>query len=225
MNGMIGLVVVVMVVVIVIAIAASAHQRQVRAERASELAEICRQRGWNFTPEDDSYARRWKGEPFGSSRGRVRHVVMGDYQSRPFTAFEYWYTTSSYNGTTTTTQTHTFTVWAIQVPGSVPDLSVGPEGAFGGKVAEALGFTRVDSADQQFDDTFKVKCDDEQFGRLVLAPPVIDLLKRSGPWKWRLTGNTMLSWETGSLEPSSLEPRLDLMLGVVAAIPGAAWER
>lgn len=224
MNGVIGFAIVAMVVVVVIAIAVSVHQRQAREERARELAEICSRRGWTFTAEDDRYANRWQGEPFASKRGRVRHVVTGEHNSRPFTAFEYWYTTSTYNGTTSTTQTHTFTVWAIELPGTVPELSVGPEGAFGGKVAEAFGFARVDIDDQAFNDTFKVKSDDERFTRLVLSPEVVDLLKRTGPWKWRFTGNTMLSWEATQLDPAALEPRIDLMLGVVAAVPGQVWE-
>ncbi len=221
---MVPFVIVMILVIAVIAIAATARQHQLRAARTEGLTQIAQQRGWQISPEDDRYASRWSGEPF-TRGGRVRNVVTGSHQSRPFTAFEYWYTTSSHNGTTTTTTTHTFTVWALQLPGEVPEMSVGPEGLFGGKVAEAFGFDRVDIDDQAFNDTFKVKADDEQFARTVLSPDVVALMKQTGTWQWRFTGNTMLSWEQGTFDPEDLEPRLNLMMRLVTEIPGRAWER
>lgn len=213
-----------LLVVVVFLVAFGVRQSQLRAARTEGLTQIAQRHGWQISPDDDSYASRWSGEPF-TKGGKVRNVVTGDHQSRPFTAFEYWYTTSSYNGTTNTTVTHTFTVWALQLPGDVPEMSVGPEGLFGGKVAEAFGFGRIDTDDAGFNDAFKVKSDDEQFAQVVLSPEVITVMKQHGDWQWRFTGNTMLSWEADTFDPEDLVPRLDLMMKLVTAVPGRAWER
>jgi hypothetical protein len=150
-------------------------------------------------------------------------VISGQYRGRPFTAFGYVYTTTSSNGQSTTTQTHYFKVWAVGLPATVPDFSVGSEGIFGGKVAEALGFNRLNTGDPTFDDTFKVKCRDERFGLRVLHPAVVDLLRSTGPWDWRFTGDTMLSWQPGTFNAVDVTAQLDRMTAVLDRIPADVW--
>jgi hypothetical protein len=219
---MTGFIAICVVALIIICIVAWAIQSQVNQKRADEFGRLAASQGWSFIDEDDSYARRWDGPPF-TGRGKVRNIVSGQHRGRSFTAFEYVYTTTTYNGQTNSTQTHRFGVWAVSLPAAVPELSVGSEGIFGGKVAEALGFGRVNIGDTQFDDSFKVKCDDEQFGLRVLHPAVVELLKMTGPWDWRFTGQTMLSFEKGAFEPAALQPRLELMADVLDRVPADVW--
>lgn len=191
-------------------------------KRSNEIQSLATAQGWTFVERDDSWARRWDGAPF-TGRGRARNVIVGQHRGRPITVFEYVYTTTSSNGQSTTTQTHRFAVWAVGLSSGVPELAVGPEGIFGGKVAEAFGFDRVDTGDAAFDEAFKVKCRDESFARRVLHPAVVDLLRRTGPWNWRFIGTTMLAFDKGALDAAAVVPRLELMADLLDRVPADAW--
>lgn len=215
MEGFVVLVVVVMTVVCVFAVVAGQQRRK---ERAAEFATFAARQGWHHLEEENTLVERWQGKPF-TGGGTARNVIRGRHRERDFVAFTYSYTTTQYNGTTTTTQSHDYAVVTIALPGSVAELSVGEEGLFGGKVAEAFGFERVDTGDTHFDEVFKVKSDSPQFAREVLQRPLIDLLKSHGPWEWRFTGSTMLSYEKGKLDVHEVQPRLDRMNEVLDHIP------
>jgi hypothetical protein len=222
MHGLMSWIVLIFVAAIALAIVLWMVQRRAIEARSKALTALARSRGWQFIDEDDGYARRWEGRPF-ARRGNARHIVRGGHRDRDFEVFEYSYTTTSSNGTTTTTTTNYFTVWTIALPAPVPEFSAGAEGVFGGKVAETFGFERVNIDDDDFNATFKIKCDDQQFGQRVLHPDVVELLKSSGPWDWRLTGRTMIAYQKGHLEASALTPRLDLMCDLLDRIPADAW--
>lgn len=221
-DGMIALVLGIIVIGVVIGLVVAIGQRRAIAARGENLRALATAQGWQFTDKDKTFAKRWHGKPF-TSGGSARHIISGSHWGREISMFEYHYTTTASTGTTTTTQNHVFSVWAVELEQRVPDLSVGPEGAFGGKVAEAFGFARVDTGDTEFDEMFKVKCDDEAFGRAVLAPEVVALLKRTGVWHWRLNGSTMLSFERGALDPEQALVRLEQMSEVLDLVPAEAW--
>lgn len=213
---------------VIIAIVSFVVQQQKNEERAQAFGKIAASTGLQFIAEDDSCSKRFDdGEkPFRTmGRGRVRNILQGSYRGRPVCVFEYRYTTTSSNGQTTTSTTHHFPIWVVGLPAPAPLFTVGAEGVFGGKVAAAMGFTRLDIGDRAFDDTFKIKCDDEQFGRRVLHPAVIELLRQTGPWNWRLSGANMISYEQGVFEPAQALPRLDLMCNLLDRIPADAWSR
>jgi hypothetical protein len=52
---------------------------------------------------------------------------------------------------------------------------------------------------------------------------VLEVLRHTGPWDWRLDGATMLSYTKGVFEPSAALPRLDLMCDVLDRIPPGVW--
>jgi hypothetical protein len=225
MGSAAAIVIILGFVAIALAIVYRVALQRRRAEQKQALEQLATSKGWQFIAEDDSYAKRWQGKPFTSNRGRGRNVIIGQHRGRNFCAFEYSYTTTTSTGQGTTSQIHYFSVWVIALPAQVPDFSVGAEGVFGGKVAEALGFERVEVSDQEFNSTFKVKSDDSSFGTLVLQPDLVDLLKSTGPWDWRFNGQDMISYQSGNLEVSGLQPRLDLMCDVLDRIPQDAWRR
>lgn len=224
MSGQSLVIIVVVAVVgfIVLAIVAFVRQQQKNEERELAFSRLAAANGWQFIAEDKSYAGRFNDgqTPFRSmGGGRARNILYGSYRGRPVCIFEYSYTTSSYNGTTTTTQTHHFPIWVVGLPLAVPAFSVGSEGIFGGKVAAAMGFSRLDIGDREFDNTFKIKCENEPFGRRVLHPAVIDLLRHTGPWDWRFSGQNMISYDRGVFEPAIALPRLNLMCDLLDRVP------
>ncbi|SDS67074.1 hypothetical protein [Microlunatus soli] len=212
------------VVIIAIGVALGFLTRRRRRQRQQEVGRFAASRGWQFIDRDDSYSHRWQGKPF-ASRGMAHNIIIGQHRGRSFCTFAYHYTTTSHTGQVNTTQSHDFVIFAIALPAPVPEFSVEAEGIFGGKVAEALGFERIDSGDPDFDNTFKVKSDNPRFGALLLQPPLLQMLKSTGPWDWRLTGQDMLSYQKGHLAPELVQPRLDLMCDVLDRIPNDAWRR
>lgn len=215
-----ALIVLLMIAIIGIGIAAGAARQRAIRRRAAALGSLATSQGWSFAPSDPSYLDRWDGAPFQTfGRRGVRHVVTGTHRGRPFAAFEYWYVTTRRTRNNRSTTTHTYTVWAVGLPSAVPKLSVGSEGVFGGKIAEAFGFERVNIEDESFNDTFKVKSDDQQFGLAVLSPAVLEMLRYTGPWDWRFTGDTMISYVKGAFEAEVLMPRLEMMCDLLDRIP------
>ncbi|GGL69548.1 hypothetical protein GCM10011575_30220 [Microlunatus endophyticus] len=213
MGGLIALVVVLVVI-----------GQQNRKRRMEEFGRLAAGVGLQFIPADNSFLLRYSDghAPF-QGRGAARNILLGNFRGRPVCLFQYSYTTSSYNGTRTTSTTHSYAIWLVALPRPVPLFSVGHEGIFGGKVAAAIGFRRLDIGDPSFDDVFKIKCDNEWFGRRVLHPAVIDLLRRTGPWNWRLSGPNMISYQEGIFEPAAALPRLNLMCDLIDRIPADAW--
>lgn len=212
------------VIVVLAATMAILVRHRARKRRRAELVAAVAAAGWTFTEQDDTYARTWDGRPFSGKRGKAKNVITGRHRGRDFAAFEYSYTTTSSNGTTTTTTTHTFAVWTLGLPARAPRVfEVGGEGIFGGAVAKALGMNRIDIADEDFNRTFKVKCDDEAFGAAVLQSPLVDFLRATGPWNWRFEGDAMIAFEKGALEAAAVGPKLDVMSDTLDQVPPAAW--
>ncbi|SDS67096.1 type III secretion system chaperone family protein [Microlunatus soli] len=216
--------VVVFVAVIGLWFAARYVKQRRQEQRQQAVQQFAAGRGWQFIGEDESYASRWTGKPFTGWGGTARNIVVGQHRGRNVCSFEYHYSTVSTSGGTTRRHNHDFSIFVVQLPAPVPAFSVEGEGIFGGKVAEALGFERVDSGDPDFDNDFKVKSDDARFGALVLQQPLLQMLKATGPWDWRFTGPDMLSYENGFLKPELVQPRLDLMCDVLDRIPSDVWQ-
>ncbi|GAB3919365.1 hypothetical protein GCM10011575_30210 [Microlunatus endophyticus] len=213
--------------IVIIAIVSWFAQQRKNEEREQEFTRLATQYGLHFIAEDNSYSGRYDDgqKPFRTLGGKARNILQGSYRGRAVCVFEYRYTTTSSNGQTTSSTTHHFPIWVVGLPAAAPLFTVGAEGMFGGKVASALGFERLDIGDKAFDDAFKVKCDDEQFGRRVLHPAVIDLLRRTGPWDWRFSGPNMISYSQGVFEAAAAMPQLDLMCDLLDLVPADAWTR
>jgi len=210
-----GIVVFTVALVIVVAVLTRRAQRRLR----DRFARFAADQGWQFIEKDVSYVRRWRGEPF-TGGGTARNIVLGQYRQRNFCSFQYGYTTT----TGRTTRTVWYGVVVLALPAPVPPFSVGREGAFGGKIAEALGFDRVNTGDEGFDNLFKVKSDNPQFAHFLLQQPALmQMLRATGPWNWRFSGQDMISYFSGQFEPAALTPRLDLMCDVLDRIPANVW--
>ncbi|MFX4272403.1 hypothetical protein ACQBAR_13700 [Propionibacteriaceae bacterium Y1685] len=217
-----GVVVLAVVIIVVVAIAAIAFGQKARQDRIATMQAFAGKHRWDYVEQDDSYAKRWPGPPF-SNGGTAKDLISGEHRGRRFLSFTHTYTTSSYNGTTTTTQNHVHAIHTLTLPDRVPALSVGAEGIFGGKVAEAFGFGRVDVGDAAFDDTFKVKSDNPDFARAVLQPALVEHLKQTGPWDWRFAENSMINVEKGQVDPEAITAHLDRMIEVLDRIDPSVW--
>jgi hypothetical protein len=210
--------------VIAVVIALTYRAGKKRTEALQELADT---HGWQWIGRDDSLATRWSGPPFRGHprRSRGRNAVSGTHQGRDFVAFEYSYTTTTSTGQTTSTTTHHYSVWAIDLPAAVPPISLGAEGALGGKVARAFGFGGLEIGDPEFDRRYKVNCDDPDFGRRLLHHAMVRLLMSTDVWAWRFYGDAMISYRKGRLQAETVVPRLDAMSAVLDHVPREIWDQ
>ncbi|WP_129663037.1 hypothetical protein [Phytoactinopolyspora endophytica] len=223
-----GTFVAIIVVVLAVTAAIIAVSMVATKKRREALQALAGTHGWQWTSRDDALpATCPPGPPFRGHprRAKARNVVTGRHRDHEFAAFEYSYTTTTSSGQTTSTTTHTYAVWTITLPASLPPISLGAEGVLGGRVAKAFGFTRMDTGHSEFDRRYKVKCDDAGFGARVLHPAMVNLLMDTDTWAWRIDGNVMLSYRKGHLTAEDVIPRLDHMSRVLDHIPREVWDQ
>lgn len=218
--------------------------RRLDNRRSGRIRQLADERAWSWLERDDTLATRWSGPPFRQFGENLRggDVVSGDHRGWRFTAFQYSYTVSPRAHLPTTSDDPTggahsgwlrrgtsrstfhYRVWAVELPAALPQIAVGPEGIFGGRVARAFGFDRVQLGDPAFDRRYKVACDDAEFASAVLHPGMRQLLVGARPWHWRIEGSTMLSYQRRKLSAGDIVARLDAMCDVLDQIPPQLWD-
>jgi len=193
--------------------------------RVEGLAAFAASKGWQYRPEDDGLANRWRGDPFdrGEDR-RVRHVLSGTDRGRPVVAFDYSYVTESTDSKGHTTRTtHRYAVAVVGLPTFLPTLQVVPEGLLR-RAAGALGFGEdIELESEDFNRRFTVTARDPKFASDVLTPRTMEALLRSPARAWRIEGSEVICWDDGTCTPVDVLARLALLRGVVDGIPGFVW--
>lgn len=194
-------------------------------QRSQQLATFAESHGLTFAGDHLPILKQLSGKPFVTFGGRAEDVIGGTHRGREVVIFNYHYSRRSNSGQTSTTRNYNFAVWMITLPRTVDYLEVGPEGVFGGKVAEAFGADRLRVGDPQFDQAYKVIAPHHAFGRAVMTPEVVGLLRGRAPTSWRLDGNVMISYERGRLSATTtpIIERLDVLCDILDTVPTAVW--
>lgn len=202
----------------------SYHQNKKRREAMQAFAHTY---GWDWTQEDGSFARRWEGQPFGRGSSRkARNIVAGQHRDVNMVVFDYSYVTrTSGANNSSSSSTHKFTVWVIRMRAALPHLELGPEGVFGGRVAAAFGMADLQVGDEAFDRAYKVRSDDEEFGRAVLHEGMRAFLLGYPSTQLRFDGNSLVCWEKGTADAELIVKRLDFLRQFLAQVPHPVWER
>ena len=212
-------------VLLVLAVAGLVGWLVWRAEqqrRARYLA-FAADRGWSYTPRDDSWTRRFDGDPFGrGSSRRATHVLRGSYAGRDAVAFHYRYVTRSHNGQQQTTQTHRFTVVALALPARVPSLELTGENVLT-RLGSALGLADVELESEDFNRRYRVRTDDRRFAYDVLTPRTMEHLLARPTVNLRLCGADAVLWERGLAPPEELPDRLAVLAGLLDGVPSYVW--
>src|SRR4051812_29677913 len=121
---------VLLVVVIAAAVAGIGYATWLAAKKRREaFAAMAAQRGWTYAQRDDRYVNQFSGvAPFGVGHDRrATNVVTGAHDGRNFMAFDYRYTTTEHytdaqGKSQTRTKTHPYSVIALAIGRSVPEL-------------------------------------------------------------------------------------------------------
>jgi hypothetical protein len=198
--------------------------RQDRKRRRT-LAGFAASNGWTYTTEDESFARRWSGTPFGEGDHRLaRNILGGTSHGRPFVGFDYAYDTETSGGQTGRERTtHRFAVVSVHLPTWLPDLEVTPTSLLG-RAAAAVGIdTGIQLESEDFNRHFHVTARDPKFASDVLTPRTMEAMLRVDGLSWRIEGADLVSWGSGRMEPVVLLARLAALSGVVDGVPGFVW--
>jgi hypothetical protein len=205
-------------------LAIQAYKRE--QQRVASLAALAASKGWQFSAVDPfGLVERWDGDPFGNGYDRAAsNVVSGELDGRPVIAFDYEYkedsTDSKGNRSTTT---YRYAVCALAMPCPLPSLAVTPEGLFS-RLGNMLGMEDIELESEDFNRTFRVRCDDRKLAMDVLPPRTMQLLLSAGKMHFRFAGRDILSWEDGRLLPVDVLNRTAVLAGVVAGVPEFVWK-
>ncbi len=192
-------------------------------QRRAHYRAFAAERGWTYTPRDDTWVDRFDGRPFGCGGSRrATHVLRGSVAGRDAVAFHYRYLTRSHNGQQQTTQTHRFTVVALALPAAVPWLELTGENVLT-RLGSALGLADVELESEDFNRRYRVTADDRRFAYDVLQPRTMEQLLASPTVNLRLCGADALLWDSGFADPEELPGLLAVLAQVVDGIPSYVW--
>lgn len=208
-----------------VAMAAFAYFGYVQAKKRREmLQQFAASQGWTWTPQDDSWATRFSGDPFGAGDNReAQNVLQGQWRGRAMVAFDFSYQTHSTDskGNRTTT-THRFAFCALALPAWVPKIELVPESMFG-RLGTALGMQDIEFESEEFNRRYRVRSDNPKFAYDVLPPRTMAALLTRPALHLRLSGEDALCWESGRHDPAQLLARLDALATVLDGIPDFVW--
>lgn len=207
------------VLVLVPVLLVQAHRRA--AERRAGLAAYAQAREWDYRPEDPALVSRFTGAPFGRGHSqRAVNVILGRYDDRAFTAFDYHYVTGSGDDR----RSHDCSVIALNLGVAAPDLAVGPTGTLR-RWVDALTGRDIPIGDPPFDDYFTVHSPSPEFARDVLLSDVRDVMRHHPTLAWRITGDSLLVIRPGGHTPGDVDATLQVMAALLDRIPEHVWHR
>ncbi|WP_436699789.1 hypothetical protein [Nocardioides sp. BYT-33-1] len=218
MFAVTALVVVALVVLLALGVSAAAKRA---AERRAGLAAFARDREWEFRPSDPALVERFAGAPFGRGHARqATNVLLGRYDGRAFTAFDYQFTTGSGEDSSR----HTYSVLALNLGVRAPDLAVGPTSTLR-RWVDSLTGRDIEIGDPAFDAAYTVHSSAPEFAADVLLSDVRDVMRHHPALSWRITGDSLLVIRAGAHTPAEVDAKLHLMDALLDRIPGRVWDR
>jgi hypothetical protein len=184
-------------------------------------------RHWTYERRDPRLVDFLAGAPFGRGHGRhAGNVVRGTWDGREALAFDYRYRVTSGSGKNRRTRTYRHGVVAVLLPTALPRVHVGPENVFH-KLAQAFGADDIEVESHEFNRRYRVEARDRRAAFAILHPRLVETLTQVQPVEWRtdlsVLGPVMVSWWSGTLEPTEVQQRLLLLSHVVRSVPGWLW--
>jgi hypothetical protein len=211
-----------LVIAAVIAIAIWSYQRNQKRVRA--LQQYAAANGWAYVGRDDRQWMRWQQAPFNDGFDRrALNVLTGHHRGYDMVAFDYAYKTRTSDGRgNSSTQTHRYRVCALAMQTWLPSLEVGPENVLT-RLGNVMGMHDIELESEDFNRRFRVRANDRKFAYDVLSPITIQKLMAMPAYHWRIDGQTIVSWEAGTLEIPDLLARLAALATVLEGVPEFVW--
>lgn len=195
------------------------------ARRRQEMATYAASRGWRYEATQPLLVDRFAGPPFGVGHGRsAGNAVYGQHDGRDFVSFDYEYKTTSGSGKNRRTTTHSFSVLALSMGVSLPDLRVDPENfleRFVGRVTNS----DIELELEDFNRAFTVSCPDRKFASDVLHPQMMEFLLQHRDIGWRFERDSMLMVSGTKRSGAEIDATLALMDQISDKIPDFVWRQ
>lgn len=202
--------------VIVVAVLLLYRRWQTRLARAGLVGDLAAGKGWAYNANEPGLVDKWPGDPFGRGEDQqATNVLRGTWDGRKFVAFDYSYQPFR---ASSGKQPRRFGVIAMQLPAELPFLEVEHENLLGDAFDPGVRFES-----ELFNRTFRVAAKDERYARALVHPRLMQLLLDRGEIGWRIDGEHLLGWYTGSHTPEDLERRLDFLARIAALVPPFVW--
>jgi hypothetical protein len=195
--------------------------RKAARMRRSNIEALLSKHGWSRVPEDPTLVDRWRGEPFGQGANpRATNVISGTYRGHGVLAFDYSYERRSPSGGVVR---DVYAIFAVRLPRALPHVELTPEG-LADRGRRLIGRGDVTVGDEEFDQAFRIRCDDARGAAALLQPELRRRLLEAGKRSYRFTGDTLLTWEFGPVDKYALnatwvEQAFDVLVGLGEAVP------
>jgi hypothetical protein len=156
-------------------------QYKLRQQRIANLVDTAQDLGFQFSSHDIHGTVDLPFELFRRGDGRrVEHVMWGERRGLPLRVFDYWYYNESSDGRGNRSRTYSrFTCVMATIAADCPTLRIGQEGFFS-RVGNALGFKDVELEYDDFNQQFRVRCDDQRFAYSLLDGRMMEWLMQLG---------------------------------------------
>ncbi|TDE99026.1 hypothetical protein EXU48_02235 [Occultella glacieicola] len=195
--------------------------RRANRRRRAANAHWAASRGWRYDPQVHGLERRWQSPPFGQgSRRSATDVFTGLFHGRQALSFTYTYVTSSGENSTT----HHHHVLALQLPVPLPWLQLSPDGA-GSSIAKFFGGQDIEFESAAFNEVWRIQGPPGQYPFDFIHPRLMERLLAPDAVGRHITveGRDLLLWVHGAQQIQNIDPYLNLLYGIVEAIPRHLW--
>jgi hypothetical protein len=183
-----------------------------------DLARLAAENGWQFSPRDDGFLRRYDGYPFGNGNDRTvpaLDLVTGTHRGREFACFLYSPPRKMPAGEYPLEIRYARVV-AVSLPAPVPTVLLT-------RGRSAPRWTRrFTIGDDAFDRAFAVGTENEPFAGRLLTPLVRRWLLDNPPaGSLRFGGPDLVCWQsdTGGFTADMVEPAVDRLCDLLDRIP------
>jgi hypothetical protein len=217
------MIVVLIVVGVAVAVAFTVFVYLAEKKRREAIVRWAATNGWTYTDEDDRWADAWRGAPFGEGHSReAANVMERELGGRRAVVFDYSYKVTTSNGKTTTTTTYEFSIYAQQLPASLPDMTIEPEGLWD-KAVKLFGAQDIELESVEFNDRYRVRADDPKVAYDVLNARTMEALLGIGGLDIRIQGPWIVAVDKGDLDVLRIPGRIEVLSGIVDRVPSFVW--
>ncbi|MBN1510283.1 MAG: hypothetical protein JW955_25775 [Sedimentisphaerales bacterium] len=198
------------------------------AKRREAMTALAARLGLRFDPgKDRDIARRFKflDKLRQGSNRYAFNTLSGNYQGHDITAFDYHYETHSTDSKGhQQTHHHYFSFFILRLPGSFPELTIGPEGIFS-KIAQAVGYDDIDFESHEFSRKFCVRSRDKKFAYDVCNAQMIEYLLANRDLTLEIDLDSLAISFNRRLSPEQIEPNLQRLVHVRSLMPDYLFSR
>ncbi len=185
----------------------------------NEYQEFAKSHGWEFAERTYEYNSRFSSFPFGTGNARRQEsVVRGTYNGQQCATFAQVYELSSEGQGTPTAYANQITL--AELPVALPRLDIVPKN-LPLNVANALRGRDIEMESWDFNQRWRVLCDDPRYGHAVIDPRMIErlLFPDVEGLAVRIEGGAVYVWGVGRQGSANLAKRLGVVSGIARRIP------